>query len=117
MKETRVLSQLFTEPSAHPGRRLLHLASRARRTSGARTGRGADCGAAHRRKAARNDAARRLRDGRSTTIGLVVLDVRNPFVTEIARGAEDRAAEVGLTVTPRHSRPPVSPQPSWDRPR
>jgi LacI family transcriptional regulator len=47
----------------------------------------------------RNEAARQLRDGRSTTIGLVVLDVRNPFFTDIARGAEDRAADVGLTVT------------------
>ena len=47
----------------------------------------------------RNDAARQLRDGRSKTIGLVVLDVRNPFFTDIARGAEDRASEAGLAVT------------------
>ncbi len=47
----------------------------------------------------RNDAARQLRAGRSTTIGLVVLDVRNPFFTELARGAEDAAAEAGLSVT------------------
>lgn len=47
----------------------------------------------------RNDAARQLRDGRSKTIGLVVLDVRNPFFTDIARGAEDSASEAGLTVT------------------
>ncbi|MGX5682676.1 LacI family DNA-binding transcriptional regulator [Schumannella luteola] len=47
----------------------------------------------------RNDAARQLRDGRSKTIGLVVLDVRNPFFTDVARGAEDRAADAGLTVT------------------
>lgn len=47
----------------------------------------------------RNDAARQLRDGRSKTIGLVVLDVRNPFFTDVARGAEDKAAEAGLTVT------------------
>jgi LacI family transcriptional regulator len=46
----------------------------------------------------RNDAARQLRDGRSLTIGLVVLDVRNPFFTDIARGAEDRATEAGLSV-------------------
>jgi len=46
----------------------------------------------------RNDAARQLRAGRSKTIGLVVLDVRNPFFTDIARGAEDQAAESGLTV-------------------
>ena len=46
----------------------------------------------------RNDAARQLRAGRSRSIGLVVLDVRNPFFTEVARGAEDRADADGLTV-------------------
>lgn len=46
----------------------------------------------------RNDAARQLRAGRSRTIGLVVLDVRNPFFTEVARGAEERAGEHGLSV-------------------
>jgi len=46
----------------------------------------------------RNDAARRLRAGRSTTIGLIVLDVRNPFFTDLARGAEDAAAAAGLSV-------------------
>ncbi len=46
----------------------------------------------------RNDAARQLRAGRSTTIGLVVLDVRNPFFTDLARGAEDRAALDGYSV-------------------
>ncbi len=46
----------------------------------------------------RNDAARQLRAGRSRTIGLIVLDVRNPFFTEVARGAEERAAEHGLSV-------------------
>jgi LacI family transcriptional regulator len=46
----------------------------------------------------RNDAARQLRAGRSTTIGLVVLDVRNPFFTDLARGAEDRAALDGFSV-------------------
>ena len=47
----------------------------------------------------RNDAARQLRAGHSKTIGLVVLDVRNPFFTDIARGAEDQAASAGLMVT------------------
>ena len=47
----------------------------------------------------RNDAARQLRDGRSKTIGLVVLDVRNPFFTDVARGAEDKATSAGLIVT------------------
>ena len=46
----------------------------------------------------RNDAARQLRAGRSRSIGLVVLDVANPFFTDIARGAEDRAAREHLTV-------------------
>jgi LacI family transcriptional regulator len=46
----------------------------------------------------RNDAARQLRVGRSSTVGLVVLDVRNPFFTDIARGAEREAARHGLSV-------------------
>jgi DNA-binding LacI/PurR family transcriptional regulator len=46
----------------------------------------------------RNDAARQLRAGRSRSIGLVVLDVGNPFFTDVARGAEARAAAAGLTV-------------------
>ncbi|MFD3443275.1 LacI family DNA-binding transcriptional regulator [Microbacteriaceae bacterium 4G12] len=46
----------------------------------------------------RNDVARQLRMGRSRSIGLVVLDVRNPFFTDLARGVEQRAAEDGYTV-------------------
>ena len=46
----------------------------------------------------RNDAARQLRAGRSRTVGLIVLDLRNPFFTEVARGAEERAAQHGLSV-------------------
>ncbi|MEV8218417.1 LacI family DNA-binding transcriptional regulator [Microbacterium sp. NPDC077391] len=46
----------------------------------------------------RNDAARQLRAGRSRSIGLVVLDIGNPFFAEVARGAEDRAAQAGMTV-------------------
>ncbi|WP_420749821.1 LacI family DNA-binding transcriptional regulator [Rhodococcus sp. O3] len=46
----------------------------------------------------RNDAARQLRAGRSRCIGLAVLDVGNPFFTDIARAAEERAAENSLTV-------------------
>jgi LacI family transcriptional regulator len=46
----------------------------------------------------RNDAARQLRAGRSRSIGLIVLDVGNPFFTDLARAAEDRAFEEGLTV-------------------
>ncbi|RKS92947.1 LacI family transcriptional regulator [Microbacterium sp. AG790] len=46
----------------------------------------------------RNDAARQLRAGRSRSIGLVVLDIANPFFAEIARGAQERAAAEGLAV-------------------
>ena len=46
----------------------------------------------------RNDVARQLRAGRSRMIGLVVLDVGNPFFTELARGAERRAAEDDLVI-------------------
>ena len=46
----------------------------------------------------RNDAARQLRAGRSRSIGLVVLDVRNPFFTDVARGAERRAAADDLSI-------------------
>jgi LacI family transcriptional regulator len=46
----------------------------------------------------RNDAARQLRAGRSRSVGLVVLDAANPFFTELARGAEDRAAAEHFTV-------------------
>ena len=46
----------------------------------------------------RNETARQLRAGRSRTIGLVVLDVANPFFTDVARGVEDEASEAGLAV-------------------
>jgi len=46
----------------------------------------------------RNDAARQLRAGRSSSVGLVVLDARNPFFTDVARGAEDAAAEHRVSV-------------------
>lgn len=46
----------------------------------------------------RNDAARQLRAGMSHSIGLVVLDAANPFFTDLARGAEDRAAKEHFTV-------------------
>ncbi|MEU0091006.1 LacI family DNA-binding transcriptional regulator [Kribbella sp. NPDC006257] len=41
----------------------------------------------------RNEAARHLRAGRSRTVGLIVLDVANPFFTDIAEGAEACAQE------------------------
>ena len=46
----------------------------------------------------RNDAARQLRAGHSRGIGLVVLNVANPFFAAVARGAEARAAEDGMVV-------------------
>jgi LacI family transcriptional regulator len=46
----------------------------------------------------RNEAARQLRSGRSRIIGLVVLDVRNPFFTDLAAGVEAGAVARGLSV-------------------
>lgn len=46
----------------------------------------------------RNESARQLRAGRSRTIGLVVLDVGNPFFIDVARGVEDAANAAGLAV-------------------
>lgn len=46
----------------------------------------------------RNASARQLRAGVSTTVGAVLLDLGNPFYTEIARGIEDRLATDGLTL-------------------
>ncbi|WP_062311489.1 LacI family DNA-binding transcriptional regulator [Demequina rhizosphaerae] len=45
-----------------------------------------------------NAAARQLRAGRSQSLALLVLDVGNPFFTDVARGAEARASQEGLTV-------------------
>jgi LacI family transcriptional regulator len=45
-----------------------------------------------------NGSARQLRAGRSRCLGLVVLDVTNPFFTEVARGAEDYAQSAGYAV-------------------
>jgi LacI family transcriptional regulator, galactose operon repressor len=46
----------------------------------------------------RNDAARQLKAGRSRSVGLIVLDIGNPFFTDVARAAEHRAAEHNLTL-------------------
>ena len=46
----------------------------------------------------RNESARHLRAGSSRTVGLVVLDVANPFFTDVARGVEDTASAAGLAV-------------------
>jgi LacI family transcriptional regulator len=45
-----------------------------------------------------NDSARQLRAGRSRAIGAVVLDVANPFFTEVVRGVEDTVSTDGYVV-------------------
>jgi LacI family transcriptional regulator len=46
----------------------------------------------------RNDSARQLRAGRSRTIAIMVLDVANPFFTDVVRGAELTAEERDVMV-------------------
>jgi LacI family transcriptional regulator len=46
----------------------------------------------------RNDAARQLRAGRSRALGLIVLDVRNPFFSSVALGADERARQSGYSI-------------------
>jgi LacI family transcriptional regulator len=46
----------------------------------------------------RNGRARELRAGRISTVGALVLDIRNPFFTDVARGAEDRLAQDDYTL-------------------
>jgi LacI family transcriptional regulator len=46
----------------------------------------------------RNDAARKLRAGVSTTVGFVVLNGQNPFFNDVVRGAEDEAARHSIAV-------------------
>jgi LacI family transcriptional regulator len=46
----------------------------------------------------RNGSARQLRAGHSPLVGLIVLDVSNPFFTEVARGVEDAANAAGSIV-------------------
>ena len=45
-----------------------------------------------------NGRARSLRAGKVMTVGVVVLDIRNPFFTEVARGIEDRLGRDGYTL-------------------
>lgn len=47
----------------------------------------------------RNDSARQLRAGRSRTVAVVVLDVANPFFTDVVRGAEPLIESAGGVVT------------------
>jgi LacI family transcriptional regulator len=46
----------------------------------------------------RNDAARQLRAGKSRAVGLIVLDSSNPFFADLAKGAERKATDYGLSV-------------------
>src|SRR5687768_3316430 len=46
----------------------------------------------------RNSSASSLRAGRSRVLGLVVLDIGNPFFTDVARGVEEVAAARGMSV-------------------
>jgi LacI family transcriptional regulator len=46
----------------------------------------------------RNESARLLRAGRSSTLAYVVLDVANPFFTDVARGIEEAASEADLVL-------------------
>lgn len=46
----------------------------------------------------RNHAARQLRVGRSRMVGLIVLDMANPFFTDVARGADDACEQFGTAV-------------------
>ena len=46
----------------------------------------------------RNESARQLRAGRSASIGLVVMDIANPFFSDLARGVGEVAAAAGLSV-------------------
>jgi LacI family transcriptional regulator len=46
----------------------------------------------------RHEAARHLRAGYSSTLGLLLLDAWNPGFTEVARGVEDTTSEGGWTV-------------------
>ena len=46
----------------------------------------------------RNDLARQLRAGQSRTVGLIVLDIGNPFFSSVSRAAEEAAAEGGNAV-------------------
>jgi LacI family transcriptional regulator len=45
-----------------------------------------------------NRVARGLATGRSNTVGLIVSDIRNPYFSEVARGAEDAAWDAGCDV-------------------
>lgn len=51
----------------------------------------------------RNDAARLLRAGRSSTIGMIVFDMGNPFFSQVITAASARAHSAHLTIIVGHS--------------
>jgi LacI family transcriptional regulator len=57
----------------------------------------------------RNDAARQLRNGTNRAVGMLVLDIANPFFTDVARGVEDGLSE--------HHRPLILADSSQDEAR
>ncbi len=56
----------------------------------------------------RNESARQLRAGRSRTIGMVVMEIANPFFTDIVAGVEDYVEDLGYTVQLGNSAEQVS---------
>lgn len=46
----------------------------------------------------RNHLAQSLRSGRTGMMGLVIPDIANPFWAEVARGAQDKAAQTGASL-------------------
>jgi LacI family transcriptional regulator len=46
----------------------------------------------------RNESARQLRAGKSMSIGMVVMDIANPFFTDVVGGVEDCVLGMGLAV-------------------
>jgi LacI family transcriptional regulator len=54
--------------------------------------------AIHQLRFVRNEAARHLRAGRSSTVGLMLLDAWHPGFIDMARGVEDTTSERGWTV-------------------
>jgi LacI family transcriptional regulator len=56
----------------------------------------------------RNESARQLRAGRSRSIGMVVMEIANPFFTDIVGGVEDYVQERGYAVQLGNSAQQVS---------
>ena len=56
----------------------------------------------------RNESARQLRAGRSRSIGMVVMEIANPFFTDIVAGVEDYVEDLGYTVQLGNSAEQVS---------